>query len=477
MAEPDPTIPEVPEIPEIPEVSEVLEPQREGRRFSRWHLAWLGIIPVIALGLWWFRKPVAKVTNQVKTEIKVKTPVSEPVGGRLTKITPVGSLSATQVNYQSRYIYYDGALQPARFGVRQFNITYTSVDARNGRQISVTGRLYLPQNASKRPLIAFGPGTTGVGPQCAPTLERLSHKNWGSYDSVLTFYAGQGYAVAMTDYASRTGAGVISPYFVGESEGRVMLDLVRAAQKFRFEPEFRGPAVGKEIFLSGYSQGGHAALWAEKLQPKYAPEIKTAGILLFAPATDMLKTFYDSAAGATTNWLPPYLFAAYEDYYGVSTPARAIFTPKYSPTVERDARKYCINDVEPFASSGIEYFGTPGTLGKLYTPAFLQGMKSKDLSGAAPNLAKLMVNNLAGEPVDVPVLLISGRKDQVILKSAQTELAHRICRGGETNFRWELSNENHYSRMFNVSRGQVLGWLSEIVQGRPPASECSSYAS
>ncbi len=456
---PDTNIPSPEEIIEE-EPTEVAEVTAETEQLPKWHRRHgykiiLGLLALISLSLWWYRRPVAEVTKQ----IKVQTPKTQPVGGRIRKITPSGNLTPAG----------------ARYSVEEFDFTYTSVDARNQQEIEVTARAYLPVGAGAQPLIAFGPGTTGPGPACAPTLERNSGKNWGSYDSVLSFYAGQGYPVAMTDYANRNG--VISPYFVGESEARVMLDLVRAMQIFRADPDFRGSVVSDQVFLAGYSQGGHAALWAEKLRPKYAPEIKIAGLILFAPATDMQRTFADSAKGATTVWLPPYVVAAYKDYYGQTTDPQAIFTPRYSPTLDADAAKYCINDVEPFASSGIEYFGTPSSLDALYQPNFLAAMRAGSINSVAPDLGHQLDQNLAGEPEDVPVLMVSGRKDQVILVGAQTDLAHRICKGNQSNLQWALSDANHYSSMFSAGKGPVLNWLGQLTSGQTPASECSSYAS
>ena len=71
---------------------------------------------------------------------------------------------------------------------------------------------------------------------------------------------------------------VTHPYLIGVSEGRSVLDMVRAARKL-------DPTIGKNVVLAGHSQGGHAALWANSLAKKYTPDLKLRGTLAFAPAS------------------------------------------------------------------------------------------------------------------------------------------------------------------------------------------------
>ena len=56
------------------------------------------------------------------------------------------------------------------------------------------------------------------------------------------------------------------PYLIGVSEGRSVLDMVRAARKLDSN-------LGKRVVIAGHSQGGHAALWAASLQRSWTPEL------------------------------------------------------------------------------------------------------------------------------------------------------------------------------------------------------------
>ena len=70
-----------------------------------------------------------------------------------------------------------------------------------------------------------------------------------------------GYAVVRTDYEGLGVPNVTHPYLIGVSEGRSVLDMVRAARKL-------DTTIGKNVVLAGHSQGGHAVLWANSHRPR-----------------------------------------------------------------------------------------------------------------------------------------------------------------------------------------------------------------
>ena len=61
------------------------------------------------------------------------------------------------------------------------------------------------------------------------------------------------------------------PYLVGQSEGRNVLDGIRAAGLL----EGTGSTPESNAVVWGHSQGGGAAAFTAELQPTYAPEIHT----------------------------------------------------------------------------------------------------------------------------------------------------------------------------------------------------------
>ena len=85
-----------------------------------------------------------------------------------------------------------------------------------------------------------------------------------------------GAVVAFTDYPGLGTPGP-HPYLVGESEGRAVLDSIRAARALL------GDRASATAAIYGHSQGGHAAVWADQLAGSYAPELDIAGVAAMAP--------------------------------------------------------------------------------------------------------------------------------------------------------------------------------------------------
>jgi hypothetical protein len=144
-------------------------------------------------------------------------------------------------------------LAGAPAGAAAWRILYVSTNL-DGRPLAVSGVVIVPVStppASGRGIVAWGHSTTGVAANCAPS------KVDDVFSTILGLspLLGDGYVVVASDYP---GLGVAGPpsYLVGISEGRALLDGVRAAGRL---PQ---AATGRRYALWGQSQGGHAALFA-----------------------------------------------------------------------------------------------------------------------------------------------------------------------------------------------------------------------
>jgi pimeloyl-ACP methyl ester carboxylesterase len=100
-------------------------------------------------------------------------------------------------------------------------------------------------------------------------------------DPQLNAWVKAGYAVVRTDYQGLGTPGP-HPYLIGESEGRSVLDIVRAARQLF-------PGIGKRFLIAGHSQGGQAALFAAGGAASWTPDLKLKGTVSYAPASHMLQ--------------------------------------------------------------------------------------------------------------------------------------------------------------------------------------------
>jgi fermentation-respiration switch protein FrsA (DUF1100 family) len=78
---------------------------------------------------------------------------------------------------------------------------------------------------------------------------------------------------------------------IGRSEGRSVLDAVRAARAYDHR-------LSRRYVIAGHSQGGHAALFAAAAAPTWVPELRLRGTVAFAPASH-LKAQFQAAAGVS----------------------------------------------------------------------------------------------------------------------------------------------------------------------------------
>ena len=165
-------------------------------------------------------------------------------------------------------------------GARAWKVLYSSTGL-DGRRIAVSGVVIapdLPAPAAGRSVVAWAHPTTGVSDACAPSV------NPDFFDTIphLLALVALDDVVVATDYPGLGTAGV-HPYLVGESEGRAVLDSVRAAKGI---PE---AGAGARFAVWGHSQGGQAALFAGQLARTYAPELALAGVAAIAPATNLAR--------------------------------------------------------------------------------------------------------------------------------------------------------------------------------------------
>jgi hypothetical protein len=218
-------------------------------------------------------------------------------------------------------------------GAQGFRVLYRSTGLK-GEPIAVSGVVIIPQGAPPpggRPIVAWAHPTTGVVPHCAPSLAIFVFQQMMGSRPLEQ----RGVVIAATDYPGLGTPGP-HPYLVGASEGRAVLDSVRAARAMP------GARAGNRFAVWGHSQGGQAALFAGELAKSYAPELDLIGVAAAAPATELValmgddfKTTGGKNLTAMTLWSWSRVFAA---------PIDRVVTPEAIPTVDRLADE-CIESI------------------------------------------------------------------------------------------------------------------------------------
>jgi pimeloyl-ACP methyl ester carboxylesterase len=156
----------------------------------------------------------------------------------------------------------------------------------DGDVVAVSGSLTLPRGPRPRggwPIVTYAHGTAGVADGCAPTRGYDENQLVSYADPLVRRFLDAGYAVVRTDYEGLGTPGV-HPFLVGRSEGRSVLDAVRAARELE-------PRLSNRFVIAGHSQGGHAALFAAALAPRWVPDLKLRGTVALAPPSHLREQF------------------------------------------------------------------------------------------------------------------------------------------------------------------------------------------
>jgi acetyl esterase/lipase len=164
-------------------------------------------------------------------------------------------------------------------------VLYSSRTAQ-GQRDAISGSVAVPKGKPPKggwPVITWAHGTTGVADVCAPSRDFAGSPNVTGETYIntdLNAWLAAGYAVLRTDYEGLGTPGK-HPYLVNVSEGRSVVDIVRAAMQLDSN-------IGKRYLIAGHSQGGHAALAAAGLASTWGKGLQLRGTVAFAPASHLL---------------------------------------------------------------------------------------------------------------------------------------------------------------------------------------------
>ncbi len=186
-------------------------------------------------------------------------------------------LSLNQNQLDSFYNAEDlpGAILPQSHGVDVYRVVYNTVSYDGTTPTVASGLLCIPKNKTcASPLIAYMHGTI-LKKTAAPS------NLLGEY-IIGVAMAADGYVSVMPDYLGLGASPGIHPYVHYESQATASRDMIRAGREICQQLNV---ALNGQVFLTGYSQGGHAALGTHKyLQENHPLEFQvTASVPMSGP--------------------------------------------------------------------------------------------------------------------------------------------------------------------------------------------------
>ena len=210
-----------------------------------------------------------------------------------------------------------------QYGVSIHKLVYATTDA-FGAATAASGALVLP-NAPwcDLPLFAYDHGTV-TGRNEVPS--RLS------YEILVGKYMGSsGFVSVLPDYLGLGDSPGMHPYIHAVTEATATIDMLRAAREYC---SVHGIGLNGEVFLAGYSQGGHAAMATHRMIQEQFPD--EFNVVASAPCSGPYDCSGVQASVITADesypapYYLPYILLAYKDIYPGLPPAMAdIFVTPY----------------------------------------------------------------------------------------------------------------------------------------------------
>ena len=215
-----------------------------------------------------------------------------------------------------------------------------------------------------------------------------------------------------------------------------MLDIVRAARELDDD-------VSTRLAISGHSQGGHAALFAAALAPRWTPELKLRGTAAFAPASQL-----DEQVSVVRAIKAPGPLSVLVGLIGAgiqvghpSVDLRSILTPRtFALLPQADQR----------------------TMAELARPDSFGGVAPSDMFRPGANLSSLLRALNKSDPsdldIDTPVRVEQGSADTTVFPGF-TDRMIAALRKSRTRLTYTKTPGQSHTGIVAATAGDVKRWI------------------
>jgi pimeloyl-ACP methyl ester carboxylesterase len=325
-------------------------------------------------------------------------------------------------------------LEEIKYGSKAYRYRYLTQD--RGQVVEATGMVGFPDTNGEpleaQTLLWLHP-TVGFSDACAPSGLGIEHT------VPLMLGASQGHIVVAPDYLGMAGfgeeSGMLHPYVVAEPTAVASLDAYRGMVDLATSGG--GPDLGVvpngEIVIWGISEGGFAALWTDRYQPHYLPEVEILGVAAIIPASDImalaqhgLTTFGD------TTWGILALLTTANSWFGLPAPLADAITDQEPAYLASTLPTLLETECQPNNFEGADELNA---VDDLFAPSFRQSVSDGDWEAAGPFGCMIEAATLPGSGIErkgnTPTLFLVGELDSLAYAGTERESARKLCEEGQ----------------------------------------------
>ena len=294
--------------------------------------------------------------------------------------------------------------QNAKYEVDEYYVTYSTTDL-NGNPTTVSGLFMIPHVTSEAPIALYDHGTV---------TERSAVPSGTSLEKFIGLHiASQGYFTALPDYIGLGVSTDLHPYLHGETQATCGLDMIRALREHLNADT--SVSYSDKIYITGYSQGGHAAMATSKyvqenqLQSEFQIACVYAGSgpyhMSGSQALNLLKDQEYPAQAFL-----PYVILSYQAAYGnIYNSLSDVFQSPYDQGL----------DTLFDGTHGIDEINAylPARVSEYLNPVFLNAMLQDSTTKSTPLWQALVANDNYNWVPENPHRLLSCFGDEIVFPS------------------------------------------------------------
>ncbi len=382
---------------------------------------------------------------------------------QLVSITPLSSHSLSIVQaYLNGYGWNYNAqdLNP----VRSYKVTYNTTNA-HGDPTVASGAVYIPTltNCSYAPIVAYEHGTE---------FDKNNVPSKNKYVGQGIYFSTTGYIAVMPDYLGLGDNPGVHLYQHAVTEATATLDLIRAVRTFLDTTSTTDVNDNGQVFITGYSQGGHAAMatlkYIEDNQLEHEFDVMACAPL--SGAFDQTGAQFDLIFDGDSNYYAspflPYILGSYQAAY-------ANLYQSYNEVYDASHA----TQIENYLTAGTYDFGQwLGMLGTNYygfmQDSVLQNILADANRDSHPINVALRANNLYDWVPNASLRMLYCGSDSMVAPENSINTLDTMLTLGATDVQaLNLLQSGDHNSCFIPATTYALNWFDSL------AHKCTNYAS
>ncbi len=258
------------------------------------------------------------------------------------EVVEVAFLSTITKNNIQFLLTFAGINANAENDIALYKLNYTTTGS-DGLKDTASGLMLLPlvENATF-PTMIYQHGTTS-GRSDVPSNLR------GGYE-IGALFAALGMVVVAPDYLGMGDSRGFHPYVHAETEASAAIDMLKATKSYLEAEQIK---TSEQLFLTGYSQGGHAAMAVHKvLERDYADQYEVTASLPMSGPYSISNVMRGLAFTDNEYFFPSYLVYStrgFQEVYGdlyesIDDVFKEVFMPVITPFVTTGEGLFSLNE-------------------------------------------------------------------------------------------------------------------------------------